>query len=66
MELTIRDFMNYALEEDYTPIEVWDCETEETLFEGYYGDMPTEYDDVEIGSWNLREMDGEHGVCFNI
>lgn len=63
---TIRDFMYYSMDDNFTPIEIWDCEKEETIFIGDYMDMPKEYDDLEVGSWNLCTVNNEHGICFNI
>lgn len=58
--MTINDMVYMAIE-GYM-VEIWDCDTEETLWKGWDNEIPDEYLEMEINSWNCIP----NGICFNV
>lgn len=48
--MRIVDLMYYFIDADFQKIELYDLNSDKTVFEGHYGDMPAKYEDMEIAS----------------
>lgn len=63
--MTIGDFCYYAMDSQY--VEIWSAKTGDVVWSGWSENIPDEYEDVEINTWNgvsHKIMGG--GICFNI
>ena len=68
--MRIRDFMLLALEEDWTYVAVWTANKGILEYQGLYINMPEEFLDAEVNSWNLMEYENKGEtmpcICFNV
>lgn len=63
MIMTIDEFMYLSLDENGQLVEIWNNETSCTVWKGLYSDIPNEYKELEIDSWNAI---AHLGICFNV
>lgn len=52
MGMTLEDFLELAID-DYYPCWIWDVDKEEEVFNGEVTDIPDEYRDSTLVSWEL-------------
>ena len=62
-QICIKEFMYSNIDDSFQLVEIFDNVTGETLYKGMYSDMPKEYEDYIVGSWNCI---ANCGVCFNV
>ena len=62
-QICIKEFMYNNIDDGFQLVEIFDNVTCETLYKGMYSDMPKEYDDYIIDSWNCI---ADCGICFNV
>ena len=63
--MTINDFIYYAIESQY--VEIWSMDEEGIVWSGWSEDIPDKYLEMDVHSWNgvaHKIMGG--GICFNI
>ena len=62
-QICIKEFMYNNIDDNFQLVEIFDNITCKTLYKGMYSDMPKEYNDYIIGSWNCI---ADCGICFNV
>ena len=55
MIITVYDFVMLLVDDSSQKISLWDVDTEETVFEGFADEIPSEYIDSEIYSIDCIE-----------
>jgi len=65
--MTINDFNYLLVEPSFFHLQIWDCATEEVVYDGMAEDVPDKYIDCEISSVDCPVSDeGNAYVCINI
>ena len=62
-QICIKEFMYSNIDDSFQLVEIFDNVTGETLYKGMYSDMPKEYENYIVGSWNCIP---NCGICFNV
>lgn len=50
MEITVDNLMDLFVDKDSQTVEIFNCETGQTVYEGDYQDIPMEYQDATVES----------------
>lgn len=61
--IKVKEFMYSNIDNNFQLVEIFDNIAGKTLYKGMYLDMPKEYDDYIVVSWNCISNDG---ICFNV
>ena len=65
MNITIDDFMYLCIEDGTTNVEIFDNDSAEVVWSGRGNDIPDEYLDVIVGSWDISSRN-QGTITFNI
>lgn len=52
--MKVEEMIGYAVD-DVFECEIWDCDDEEVLYEGWANELPSHFLDARICSWELNE-----------
>lgn len=62
--MTVYDFLDMCIDERMLRVEIYDCESDETIFDGDYDDIPSELMDEEVCSFDVPSEIGK--ITINI
>lgn len=52
MDITVKCFCDACIEPSLQKIKLYDCDTEKDVWEGFANEIPEEYEDWFISSWD--------------
>lgn len=67
-DITVYDFMYLNTEDRNENFLLWDCESGEYIHDGNLYDLPEEYEDLTVESWNIAYSNKANCwvVCLNV
>ena len=60
---TVKELMYFCLDDSFQEVEIYNNVTQEEMYVGQYCEMPEEYNEFIVGSWNVRT---DCGIAFNV
>lgn len=62
--MDVYDFLFLALDGDFVKVEIYDNDTNQTIFRGNGKEAKQKFGNWRVGSWNLTETKEE--ICLNV
>ena len=62
--MTVLEFVNMCVDSDSLILRLWDTDTEEEVYAGYANELPFQYEDAEVESFDLPVKTGE--ITLNV
>ena len=62
--MTVLDFANMCVDSDSLILRLWDMDKEEEVYAGYANELPFQYEDAEVESFDLPVKAGE--ITLNV
>lgn len=55
--MTVEDFMEYSIDEDFQKLHIYDVDKGEEVFEGYVDEIPEPYFEAEVCTFDVINED---------